>query len=354
MKNASDIRYMFDQFLEKTTISSNPLRDEDKSKLSCIGDLIVPQIPEHLFRLRAYSKRAYRAFKNNQIWLTAPYRFNDPYDCVMRVDKNALLRSIDYSLSEDGLMDLASSIHVLKPSLTPSISNSDLRYNEILDNISSKSLEEIRGHKMNLDNLKDSLTKQCKREIEFYLDSFSHIPKIACFTENVNSMLMWSHYANSHNGFALSYDLREVCSKQFNHVHDATISLFPTIYSQKRYDGTRLIDEMLAKKVWEQLSVDYKEVYDRLVWIKSNVYKSVDWKYENEWRMIYTNSKQTNDYCKLPFAIKPTAIYYGIKLGVKQQEKLSKIAKLLKINEYKMYIDSQSNEYELNVRKLID
>ena len=43
------------------------------------------------------------------------------------------------------------------------------------------------------------------REAESYLRRSTFI---ACFSETVNSVTMWSHYAHSHKGFVLEYDLR--------------------------------------------------------------------------------------------------------------------------------------------------
>ena len=39
-------------------------------------------------------------------------------------------------------------------------------------------------------------------------DTLKVISTIACLSESINSVIMWSHYAQNHEGFALEYDLR--------------------------------------------------------------------------------------------------------------------------------------------------
>ena len=59
---------------------------------------------------------------------------------------------------------------------------------------------------------------------------------VVCFTEDVKSILMWSHYANNHRGFCIEYKLAQTdLSKQIRKV----------IYSSERH---YLRDEDLKEK----------------------------------------------------------------------------------------------------------
>ena len=59
---------------------------------------------------------------------------------------------------------------------------------------------------------------------------------VVCFTEDVKSILMWSHYANNHRGFCIEYKLAQTdLSKQIRKV----------IYSSERH---YLRDEDLNEK----------------------------------------------------------------------------------------------------------
>lgn len=41
-------------------------------------------------------------------------------------------------------------------------------------------------------------------------DTLKIVSTIACLSESIDSVIMWSHYAQNHEGFALEYDLRHL------------------------------------------------------------------------------------------------------------------------------------------------
>lgn len=55
----------------------------------------------------------------------------------------------------------------------------------------------------NLDIFLDSCFGSLKNEIRNQI-------KMSCLSENINSPLMWAHYADNHTGFAIGYDFREM------------------------------------------------------------------------------------------------------------------------------------------------
>lgn len=54
--------------------------------------------------------------------------------------------------------------------------------------------------------------------------------RVACFTESPYAMLMWAHYANSHKGFCIEYEVPPYGEPYIQLFH----SLFPVIYSNER------------------------------------------------------------------------------------------------------------------------
>ena len=347
MIDTDQLRIQFSDILKDTLIYSNPLTDGDKEKLAKIGDLITPNTPKQLFRYRAYSKRSYRAFRDNQIWLSAPYKFNDPYDCIMKVDIDKLLYDAEYYLSSKGQNEILNFIHKNNKLPISSIDEKDIQLMQFIKEVKNNNFS---YEKMNINDLSEQtpfILKQLKNRIIDIINQTTHYPKIASFSEKPNSMLMWSHYANSHNGFVLSYDFSELTMSNFTSLKDTAINLFPAIYSPERYDGTQFVEDTICGELFNSTGIKYKSRYDRLIWFKSNLYKSLNWDYEKEWRIIYTDEKMKGNFGKIPLKIVPTAIYYGVNLGAKQQEKLSKIAKSLHVDEYKMKIDYQSGKYTL-------
>lgn len=90
---------------------------------------------------------------------------------------------------------------------------------------------------------------------------------------------------------------------------------------------------------------------DVTVFIKAFLHKSLEWKYEKEWRIILSKAGCC-DYSKpIPMETPiPKAIYYGSKIAPEHKAKLSEKAKEKGIEEYEMYIDDGSSEYLIEYR----
>lgn len=85
--------------------------------------------------------------------------------------------------------------------------------------------------------------------------------RVFCTTEKNDNPLMWAHYAYSHQGFCVGYeskDIQKICT-QLNKVNYCST---PPSISIENYD--------------------YKDILNLLF------HKSDDWRYEEEWRAIYT------------------------------------------------------------------
>lgn len=100
--------------------------------------------------------------------------------------------------------------------------------------------------------------------------------RVSCFAESPYSTLMWSHYANQHKGFCIEHEIPPYSESNellFHNIH-------PVIYSDTRISTLEqhLNYSELPKITSEILWDLYK--YGLLM-------KSMDWKYQNEWRLIF-------------------------------------------------------------------
>jgi hypothetical protein len=183
---------------------------------------------------------------------------------------------------------------------------------------------------------------------------FKTQPKIACFSENIESTLMWAHYASSHEGFALEYDFREeqsVCLKcEKRCKNSALMNLLPVLYSEKRYNATSLVEwYLINSELIESALREYGVplIPDRLAYIKANLYKGKDWKYEKEWRSILICNGNPE---RKEVIVKPRAIYLGAEIIDVYQDILVKYAKEKGIKIYKMKVDNYAEEYKLTYK----
>lgn len=109
-----------------------------------------------LFKFRKIDKRTIESLVFNEIYFSTPGEFNDPFDCKIKI-----IKSVEQAIL---------------------MSNTDHK----------KFLTEIK------ENL-NGLFKKIDDEISGY--------GVFCGSMNLNNHLMWSHYADSHRGISLAYEI---------------------------------------------------------------------------------------------------------------------------------------------------
>lgn len=184
---------------------------------------------------------------------------------------------------------------------------------------------------------------------------------MACFSERVDSLTMWSHYADYHKGFVLEYDFRTKiakCDTCYNKIcnNRNNITLFPIIYTNECYDATEyaawcVVVSLLYKK---GVNIQNFKPFDELASHKTILHKSTDWANEREWRMVVTKQNPTEESKKrYPItAVKPKAIYFGCYTPDIYVKLLSAIADEKGIKKYKMYIRDDCNRYEMGYNEI--
>lgn len=95
-------------------------------------------------------------------------------------------------------------------------------------------------------------------------EGFEEIAGILCLSESPTNLLMWSHYADSHQGFVIEFDSTSVFFNQKKSHQDEFRHLRKVIYCEQRLSYTLL---------------DINNFSPFLT-------KSIDWSYEAEWRML--------------------------------------------------------------------
>ena len=234
------------------------------------------------------------ALKNNTVFLQSPILFDDPYDStlyadeqefhVIRVKYYATLCGFHYEDSWDISRIVYEFLVFLYPFLK---SQSELEKvfqikgnpNDLVDLTHQvfvlTLLNEIIRNPDSPTAFQDAFYQALHNE---YISKQTDLIKkfrISCFTTNPFSMLMWAHYADSHKGFCVEYDIPTPDEHNINLLQN----LLPVIYSDERVS---VLNECLADLTCptvteETMSAIYK--YGLLT-------KSVDWCYQNEWRLI--------------------------------------------------------------------
>jgi hypothetical protein len=188
----------------------------------------------------------YRAnyFSNELLRFTQPKDLNDPFECLPQ---------------KPSFEELTNLINILIP-----------------HNANNEVKLEVRK-RYNSIYLDDLYSKQCN-EVNNDIGIFS-------LSKNWNNILMWSHYTDSHKGFCIGFDSKHNYFKSFIDVkNNKSRAVYDVIYSSERYKIP-----MIPEK--NEIS------------IKPYITKSIDWKYEQEIRVISSLNLSDKVCDKQPYKI---------------------------------------------------
>lgn len=349
----------YERLMQETIIAPS---DDYNTKMQPITELIKVNLPLSLFRYRKINEFSLDAFCRDLIYHSNPQSFNDPHDCLVFIDQKYLRAKIEKVMSPEYLKNTLKAIENNREQLSNSFfypyNKESPEVQTITKKIEGKSSEdlckiiELEPEKLQYAE-KQFINKMENIEKTMY-KHFKSYPKIACFSETIYSTLMWSHYADSHKGFALEYDFIKgqskclECEKQCDNY--AFMNLFPIIYSNKRYDATNLADFFLINESLKEFGFpNNTSIPDQLVYTKANIYKGVDWKYEREWRSVLTCNGNTN---KKEVIVKPKAIYLGAEISSVYRNILINCARTKQMEIYHMIADYSTEEFKLSYMKI--
>lgn len=194
-------------------------------------------------------------FRNKQIWFSKPSDFNDPFDCRIYPDK--------------------------------------ISANYIADKAPESSFSRDFTREMLKNNLSD---EKALEFIRVAIDNVISEKGIKCFTPYPDNLLMWSHYADSHKGICIEFDVLE----------DPEFFIFP----------------IKVKYEKEYPKIDFTNVAET---VKIYSTKSIEWSYEEEIRVMKLKTGLHD--------IKPSAIR-SIIIGCKTpQSDIDKIIDILSSEE---------------------
>ena len=272
------------------------------------------------------------ALKNNTVYLASPREFDDPYDCNVFVDSNNFsLQRVRYYAALCGVKldndwnyaDI--SIHIAEKiynhistgnpvnSLFPLNTENELvsAHQELfllmLEN-------ELRSPQASGESYYTAINRVITQEYNDMQQNANRF-RIACFSQTPYSMLMWSHYANSHKGFCIEYEIPIYSENTETIFHN----LYPVIYTDIRKDLSQLSIN------WNSLgNITDDELCDFYKYCLLS--KSLDWKYQQEIRLISCDDLITDEnYICQFFKIKK--VYLGNQMQPDERKEIIKICK---------------------------
>lgn len=347
----------FEQLLATTTLSSDAPSEKVAEVWNSINELLLPNIPEQLFRFRTCSLDSVLAFQSGEISTCVARAFKDKCDSLVYVNKTDIEEKLYGFTQFDALFDMIRNEETCKIfEAVVGKERVDQARNEANQCSKDEWVKKLLGRVGKLIEYTLSLIDS---NVNFVRnDPFS---KIACFSEDIKSLRMWDTYADGYRGFALEYDFREfhalgcwACSKNcacqyerrnFSH-------LFPIIYTDKRYDATDSVVALVQRNLLLEMGVDKCLPIDQLYWYKPYLYKNAEsYAHEKEWRIIsHCPSRKDEEYTNISDLGTMKAIYYGPSIEKRYKDFLHEVAKQKNLKEYDVYTDPYSPDYELKVK----
>ena len=305
-----------------------------------VTEAIREMMPKSLFRFRPFEERSLDAFQNDIIYAVTADKFNDPYDTLVRYDLEGVEKWVNTVMNTETLgkmkewyaqgWDLPKEVkHILPKEMTDTL------------RVALSLIEDIKDYEERIEETRKRVISQIETYFPILSETSKRYSAIACFSESIESVLMWSHYANSHKGFALEYNFRPILEQPIKNV-----GLFPVIYSEERLD----ISDYIAYEFLRILGIQAK-MPDMSASIKNALWKSDIWAYEKEWRMIDSTPRDITDDKASAIHYKPVAIYYGRHMSGDDKKRLHGVAMEKGINEFEMYLDYSSRKYEMLYRE---
>ncbi|MFE0554766.1 DUF2971 domain-containing protein [Paenibacillus sp. NPDC058910] len=307
--------------------------NQEEMKMEEAMELKYLNIPDSLFKYRAFSQYSLENFINDEVRVTSANNFNDPFDCAHTLD---FKKFVDQRMRQGLLNEIPTIIRTHK-----------LEYSidEVINNLRDKPFMEILKFGLSLDpavnqdpGALDQFAITIEKTIEdvhykkliAIIDRVQRSTYVCCFSEVNDSTLMWSHYAENHSGFCLEYDFKQCGRKDI-----LTRALQPVIYSNELFDMTPYFNTPGR--------------YNNLVSTFSAISKSKEWEYEREWRLAFPIGEDFKPFNR--HVPKPKGVYLGAKIKPDIKEKLMKIAEKKDINVFQMRLGNTN--FQLTKEQII-
>ena len=225
--------------------------------------------PEYLYKYKSFNdfeKKSSMIFTRNLIFYPKPIpeHFNDPYDCRITISENNYHETWCTIMSQQNRhhYELAKQVHS----------------SGVMKNMSNESYEKTVNGVL-------SITKNLG---------------ILCLTAVNDSMLMWSHYGDKHQGFCIEFERNNNNGLVKGAVEIEYSNDFPIIDLELILSGYKNYDEAYIKSINRLWTV-----------------KSTEWLYEHEWRHMQDEGNKL-----YPIPAKISSVIFGASSDERNIEKL--------------------------------
>ena len=232
---------------------------------------------------------ALKTLENNSVLLNTPLDYNDPFDCWFYVSKKEKKKAYKLMANYFAFESLYTGLFEDNKELVLGKANTKLLKKNIQYIINS--IKKNKKYKFDpyihifyyaAKAFSGKNDDELKQEFEKQLDETFKKAKrsllLSCFSLRNDSILMWSHYAESHTGICLKYEIED---KNFGKVKYTK--------RKKTFELTKLLELVLG---YDFLNIEIDEEDKTFLFVVKPLFaKSKEWKYEKEVRCAYSLNK---------------------------------------------------------------
>lgn len=191
------------------------------------ADVAAGRSPRYLYKFRPGLPNEFteKIFRDTELWYSSPADFNDPFDCFIELDTNNTLEEIEDFIRKNPDNQGIDEQRIKQQALA--WFNDPEHFHKLINNTSYEALNSC---------------------------------GIGCFAPDADEVLMWSHYAASHTGICLKFDVL---------ADPEGFALIFKVEYPKEYPSWNHIRNAVGQTVAQLVS-----------------HKSQRWDYEREWRVL--------------------------------------------------------------------
>jgi hypothetical protein len=253
-----------------------------------------PHVPRLLNKYREFKPSHLDALKRGVLYMSSPDRFNDPFDTTVFFDpQRFIIEDLPVQEFLDRIGDIQRDIRSGTSWLPKAIKN-PVRQGDWIRRVMTDILKDAPVDQRDVlvavaEEWRRKQSEELRRRMRtIFREGFS----VLSLSANPTSILMWSHYSNSHQGFCIEYDFGSLPPDDLRRR-----LCFPVLYRGKMTDATRYMANTGA--------TDFNNLFGQYLCLL----KSTDWAYEKEWRIVHpTGPALANREFMMP---KPSAIILG-------------------------------------------
>lgn len=247
---------------------------------------------------------------NGFIRFTQPALFNDPFEMSPYISAIASEEEIDEIFDAKHVAQLREEYKKMNRESRRAVKFEEFEKRHPKEILLPLIKESAKGKA--LDHAKESFSMAMTRAIG-----------ILCLTGKPDNLLMWAHYAASHTGIAIEFDVEHPFFKQeFNE------PLSPTGLDEDLSKDYGYLKPMIYSETRPEITISSVKSFDSFL-VKSN-----DWKYEEEWRMLMptanANATQNIDGVDVFLYAVPKSAIIKVILGCRASDKLLEQVRIIK------------------------